>query len=379
VLAFGPLPAEAARAIAQRQVGKLAQRAGVRDRQGTLTCTPAAIDLIVAAGFDPEYGARTVKRWIESHIVDPLAAALVGLPGDAFKRITIDAHAGAITIDVAALTPAPRIAAAPYAYLLDFAPGDCDASIDQLVTALAALETRSPSDADDERRLIAPVTSDDADRLYWREELRAAVATSLKTLRRMRNIRRSPVRDIVDALSHGAFLLAIAPHIDDDIHRVTLHLSRPMSGASRLMAALIKAYTTKPWELEAFARTTSTGQRGANLEGEDLGVVVLQLAGLGARKAFAHELGVHTLDAMAGGLDVVNVTEVPAAPPDTLLAHHPTLAHQVRALRHEAGKDARPFFAHDLRTGHEESGHIAELAELVTWLMRLTSPESSPS
>jgi len=391
VVAFQPLGREVALTIAARAVAKLSDRPGLRDRHGSLVCTPAALDLIVAAGFDPEYGARTVKRWIESNITDPIAAGLVRLPGDHFKRVRVDARAGNIDIEIDALAPAGKTHALPFAYLLDFSPSDCDRPLDQMATTLAeaelALGLRPEQDEADMHRVVAPVDADEADRLYWRDQLQSAIADTLKTLRRIRNIRRSPLRDIVEALSRAAFLVRIAPRVDSDIHRVTLRLSRPMRGAlRRLLPALVDAYRAPPFEVEDYAKQSHDGRVTTDLRQvnvEDAERVVLRLAGLGVREAFVGEVGSHVLDTMAGGLEVVTVQVLPPAadaqPAKSLLAAVSELDQQVRTLRHEAAqantpaaKEARPYVAIDHRTGHEESGHILELAQLVAWCLALS-------
>jgi ATP-dependent Clp protease ATP-binding subunit ClpB len=60
VVVFHPLGREQIRAIADIQIGYLRQR--LVDRQMGLELTPAALDQLGEAGFDPVYGARPLKR-----------------------------------------------------------------------------------------------------------------------------------------------------------------------------------------------------------------------------------------------------------------------------------------------------------------------------
>ncbi|NWN99479.1 ATP-dependent Clp protease ATP-binding subunit [Tetragenococcus halophilus] len=65
-----------------------------------LKITPAAIDVIGEAGFDPEYGARPIRRALQKEIEDRLSEAL--LSGEVYfgSRVTIGASKGKITLNV---------------------------------------------------------------------------------------------------------------------------------------------------------------------------------------------------------------------------------------------------------------------------------------
>jgi ATP-dependent Clp protease ATP-binding subunit ClpB len=60
----------------------------------SLTLTDAAVDAIAEAGFDPVYGARPLKRYMQSRLETMLARAIVAgdvLPG---QQVLVD-HNGA--------------------------------------------------------------------------------------------------------------------------------------------------------------------------------------------------------------------------------------------------------------------------------------------
>jgi len=72
-------------------VGKL-----LKDRKLKLEVTPAAKDVIISEGYDPQYGARPMRRAIQRLIQDPLALKL--LEGE-FKEgdaVVADAKGGEI-------------------------------------------------------------------------------------------------------------------------------------------------------------------------------------------------------------------------------------------------------------------------------------------
>ena len=61
--------------IVELQVARLAKR--LADRRLVLTVTPAACEWLAVTGFDPVYGARPLRRLIQSAIGDQLAKGLL--------------------------------------------------------------------------------------------------------------------------------------------------------------------------------------------------------------------------------------------------------------------------------------------------------------
>ena len=75
VVVFHPLGREEIRAIAGLQTDILRLR--LQERDIGLVISDAALDLLGAAGFDPVYGARPLKRAIQSQLENPLAQAIL--------------------------------------------------------------------------------------------------------------------------------------------------------------------------------------------------------------------------------------------------------------------------------------------------------------
>ena len=83
IVVFHPLEREQLHEIAKIQIEYLRNRLQARDLD--LTLSPAALDKISAAGFDPVYGARPLKRAIQTQIENPLAQEILSgcfAPGD---------------------------------------------------------------------------------------------------------------------------------------------------------------------------------------------------------------------------------------------------------------------------------------------------------
>jgi ATP-dependent Clp protease ATP-binding subunit ClpC len=89
VLVFKSLGHEDMRRIAHREIGKLYQREGLLERDLLLEIDEGVIDLLLEKGFDPKYGARPLKRAIESLLVMPLARELLAADSKRFQLLRL--------------------------------------------------------------------------------------------------------------------------------------------------------------------------------------------------------------------------------------------------------------------------------------------------
>ncbi|MGK7296815.1 MAG: AAA family ATPase, partial [Candidatus Wenzhouxiangella sp. M2_3B_020] len=97
LVVFHPLDEKQIRQIAGIQVQYLEKR--LADRDMGFEITPAALDLLGEAGFDPVYGARPLKRAIQHRLENPLAQKILSgdyAPGDIVK---VDAADGELVFD----------------------------------------------------------------------------------------------------------------------------------------------------------------------------------------------------------------------------------------------------------------------------------------
>lgn len=65
-----------------------------------LKITPAALDVIGKAGFDPEYGARPIRRALQKEVEDRLSEALLMGQIHLGDSVTIGASKGVVTLNV---------------------------------------------------------------------------------------------------------------------------------------------------------------------------------------------------------------------------------------------------------------------------------------
>jgi len=94
IVVFHPLGREQLHRITEIQVRYLRERLAARDMGFTLT--PAALDKLAEAGFDPVYGARPLKRAIQQQIENPLATEILSGKFSAGDTILADVADGAI-------------------------------------------------------------------------------------------------------------------------------------------------------------------------------------------------------------------------------------------------------------------------------------------
>jgi ATP-dependent Clp protease ATP-binding subunit ClpB len=90
VVVFHPLTREQIHSITQIQIGYLQTR--LRERAMDLVVTDAALDKLGEAGFDPVYGARPLRRAIQTRLENPLAQEILAgrFGGGDVIRVEVD-------------------------------------------------------------------------------------------------------------------------------------------------------------------------------------------------------------------------------------------------------------------------------------------------
>jgi ATP-dependent Clp protease ATP-binding subunit ClpB len=92
IIVFNTLTRENLGAIVELQLGQVARL--LKDRKLTLDVTPAARDRIIEEGYDPQYGARPMRRAIQRLVQDPLALKLIAGEFSEGETIVVDARPG---------------------------------------------------------------------------------------------------------------------------------------------------------------------------------------------------------------------------------------------------------------------------------------------
>jgi ATP-dependent Clp protease ATP-binding subunit ClpB len=106
VIVFDALTTSELTRIVDIQITRLARRLAAR--RLTLTVTPAAKEWLALTGFDPVYGARPLRRLVQSAIGDKLAKALLsGVIGDG-DEVVVDRDESADALSVRPAASAVR-------------------------------------------------------------------------------------------------------------------------------------------------------------------------------------------------------------------------------------------------------------------------------
>ena len=89
---FHPLARTEIRQIARIQMRELEAR--LAERELVLQVSDAALDKLAEAGFDPVYGARPLKRSIQTLVENPLAKRILAGEFVAGDTVTVDIATG---------------------------------------------------------------------------------------------------------------------------------------------------------------------------------------------------------------------------------------------------------------------------------------------
>jgi ATP-dependent Clp protease ATP-binding subunit ClpC len=102
VVPFGELAPDALMRIVELELGKLAEREGLRRKNLRLEVTPDARALLAKLGWHPQYGARPLKRTLEEHVMMPLAVRLAERPKLRDKRVLVQRVNDALALEIEA-------------------------------------------------------------------------------------------------------------------------------------------------------------------------------------------------------------------------------------------------------------------------------------
>jgi ATP-dependent Clp protease ATP-binding subunit ClpA/ATP-dependent Clp protease ATP-binding subunit ClpC len=360
VVPFEPLTPEVAAKVVDKELAKLLSRRGLRERNTFVYAGAAVRRRAVADAFDPRYGARTVKRWLEDQVggslTDLLATAaparlrIIRLAEDAGRiAATLEPMAertpvpgpylleGALDLATAALEPAIAEASAAVARVRDArelgrarqeATGELRYYVDELHQRLAALEQlfglapRARADGDDDHetryeRRVQMYTSDEGQEKRFR-------------VRAPRTSRPPASRDALIAGIAEALLIerALPTLLDPDAHAVTIVLSR-VGQSTAAGGVYLAAHTlAQPaWFDEGAFVLDDRGTVHPLAQPSQLSPrtrdVALVLRGLFVRTALESDHGTWFVRAAAAEPDIVRVELRPGARPagEVLRAH----------------------------------------------------------
>jgi len=96
VIMFRPLLKKEIKGIIRIQLEHLQDQ--LRQQGSDLQFTDYALDYLVVRGFDPQYGARPLKRVIQKDIINLLSKKIIAGEIDKSKPVLIDVFDGVVAI-----------------------------------------------------------------------------------------------------------------------------------------------------------------------------------------------------------------------------------------------------------------------------------------
>lgn len=109
---FSPLSQDNLREIVRLQTNLIAAR--LKDRGITLELDDSALDTALAQAYDPLYGARPLKRYLEKHIVTQLSRLLIAGQLHDHAKVKITSKNGAFEFDIKNAPTSARPASSKY-------------------------------------------------------------------------------------------------------------------------------------------------------------------------------------------------------------------------------------------------------------------------
>lgn len=97
IITFSPMEKEQIREIVQLQIKGIEKM--LADENITLKFSDSAINLLTEVGFDPQFGARPVKRAIQHYLLNDLSRQIIAGTIDKSRPILIDAFEGHLTFN----------------------------------------------------------------------------------------------------------------------------------------------------------------------------------------------------------------------------------------------------------------------------------------
>ena len=98
IIIFDILSKEAIKKIVNIQIDIIKRR--LRDKEINLSVTEGVSELLATEGYNPQYGARPLKRLIQDKILNPVASMMISNKVLSGGTVLVDAKDGQFTFDI---------------------------------------------------------------------------------------------------------------------------------------------------------------------------------------------------------------------------------------------------------------------------------------
>ena len=326
VIVFKPLTRELMRGILNKELERIFERRGLKDRAWAVEWDATALEFLLEKGFSPEMGARPLKRAIDQYVIAPMAETIVERrfpEGDQFVFVRRDG--GELRADfvdpdgdgepakpAAAAAPATSNSELPSLFQMMRAPsGDSDE-----IAALAAAQEPIAAriDASEWTELKARLSSEINAPEFWSRPDRFATLTSLELMDRLA-VAAETARSLQTRLARrngatGKSVRELTSRIAMQIHLVNEGLKDLDERAPVEVALIVEPVfvtgTDDSQALEAWrqeiASMYGSWARNRNMNSAEIDGVpgisapALLVAGFGAHRTLSREVGLHVLE-----------------------------------------------------------------------------------
>jgi len=324
VIVFRPLTRELMRSILKKELSRVLERRGLKDREWAVEWEASALEFLLEKGFTPEMGARPLKRAIDQYVIAPLAATIVEKrfpEGDQFVFVRSDGRAiQAEFVDPDADTPESAPDAAvnpdelPTLAAMMLAPTGSDAELAALASESAAVEAAMQSP--EWEQLKSQLSAAMQESGFWSRPDRFETLARLALLDRVRAAA-DTAQSLRSRLARGAERAGkssreLIARLAMQLHLVKEGIRDAFEAEPIEVALVIEPALEKPAEREAtrawcgqllgmyraWAKNRNmqlTEPRGDNHADGDA-LPMLLISGFGAHRLLQREAGLHVLE-----------------------------------------------------------------------------------
>ena len=330
VIVFKPLSREVMRGILQKELSRVLERRGLKDREWAVEWEASALEFLLEKGFSPEMGARPLKRAIDQYLIAPLAATIVEKrfpEGDQFVFVRSDGNAiQAEFVDPDADEPAHRTRAkdidasgkelALPAMILG--PEGNDDERDVLEAELLKVDETVLSEAWEQRK--AALAAEMQTPQFWASEARFAILSRLALIDRVRaateTARSLKARLDKGSQASGKASRELISRLALQLHVVNEGIRDVTDDAGIEVALMIEPALERPGDeaataqwcerllgmYRAWGRNRHMHVTDVDLAGAGKSLPILLVSGFGAGRALEREKGLHVFE-LAGDDD----------------------------------------------------------------------------
>ena len=321
VIVFRPLSRELMRDILKKELSRVLERRGFKDREWAVEWEASALEFLLERGFSPEMGARPLKRAIDQFLIAPLAATIVEQrfpEGDQFVFVRSDGHAIQAEfvdpdLDETPARPTDFVGERPALTEMILAPQGSDAELHALEAELAALDEAIASE--EWETLKAELSAPMLEASFWSKPERYATLSRLALMDRVRAAAET-ARSLKTRLDKGAERAGkssreLVSRIALQVHLVGEGIEDVRNSAPIEVVVAVEPAFEKPGEAKAsiawcgqmldMYRGWASKRRMQLTEipadGADGGALpMLLVSGFGAHRILGLETGLHVLE-----------------------------------------------------------------------------------